>query len=63
MGTTLRVAEKLHSDGRSYQGTTSVVPQLLQNQCGLQPLRYAFLTAPKISPFFRNLFSRASGGK
>jgi hypothetical protein len=35
----LQAAEKLNGRGTKCQGTTSVVPQMPQNKCGLQPLR------------------------
>jgi len=42
-GMTSQLAEKLNGRGKKCQGTTSVVPQVPQNQRGLQPLRDGFL--------------------
>jgi hypothetical protein len=51
-GLSLQAAEEFLSGRQKCQGTTSVVPQVQWNQCGLQPLRVAFLKSFPISyPF------------
>jgi hypothetical protein len=50
-------AEKLAMAGALCQGTTSAVPQVRQNECGLQPLRNASWEFGPKRGLFRSLYS------